>query len=122
MGQENSAYRVCPCVDNYISYCRLNRVEQLGQLFMSRLCLFMFSLFRVVHCRKSSRFAVAKPVPVAQKVWCLNDNGPHKLMCLNALSLVGGTIWEGIRGVALLEEVLKVHTVLSSLCVCVSHA
>jgi hypothetical protein len=33
-----------------------------------------------------------------------NKNGPHKLMYLNGWSPVGGTIWEGLGGVASLEE------------------
>ena len=35
----------------------------------------------------------------------LNEYGPNRLVCLNAWSLVGGTVWEGLGGVALLEEV-----------------
>jgi hypothetical protein len=33
-----------------------------------------------------------------------NEHGPHRLICLNAWSPVSGTVWEGLRGVALLEE------------------
>ena len=53
----------------------------------------------------------------------LNGNGPHKLIYMNAWSPVGGTIWVGLGGVALLEEVCvteskalrfqKVHTIPS---------
>ena len=35
----------------------------------------------------------------------LNENVLHRLICLNIWSLVGGTIWEGLGGVALLQEV-----------------
>ena len=35
----------------------------------------------------------------------LNVNDPHGLICLNAWSSVGGTVWEGLKDVALLEEV-----------------
>ena len=35
----------------------------------------------------------------------LDEKGPHRLIHLNSWSLVGGTIWEGLEGVALLEEV-----------------
>ena len=35
----------------------------------------------------------------------LNENGPHRLIYLNAWLRVGRTVWEGIGGVALLEEV-----------------
>jgi hypothetical protein len=34
----------------------------------------------------------------------LNETSPHKLICLNTLSLVSGTIWEGLEGVFLSEE------------------
>lgn len=34
----------------------------------------------------------------------LNENGPHRFNCFNAWSPVGGTVWEGLREVALLEE------------------
>ena len=40
-------------------------------------------------------------------VWCLNANGSHRLTCLNTWSLVGGTIWKGLGGVAWLEEVTE---------------
>ena len=36
---------------------------------------------------------------------CLNENGSHRLLCLDAWSPVKGTVWEGLGGVALLEEV-----------------
>ena len=35
----------------------------------------------------------------------LNENGPCRLVYLNALLHLGGTVWEGLRGVAFLEEV-----------------
>lgn len=35
----------------------------------------------------------------------LIENGPYRLICSNAWSPVGGTIWVELRGVALLEEV-----------------
>ena len=35
----------------------------------------------------------------------LNDSGPHRLKYLDVWSLLGGTIWEGLWSVALLEEV-----------------
>lgn len=34
----------------------------------------------------------------------LNVNSSHKFVCLNILYLVGGTIWEEFRGVAILKE------------------
>lgn len=34
-----------------------------------------------------------------------NENGPRRLKYLNAWSLVAGTVWEGLGGVAMLEEV-----------------
>ena len=34
----------------------------------------------------------------------LNENGPHWFVYLNAWSLVGETFWEGLGGMALLEE------------------
>ena len=34
----------------------------------------------------------------------LSENGPHRLMYLNTWSSIGGTVWEGLVGVALLEE------------------
>lgn len=35
----------------------------------------------------------------------LNENGPQRFMSLNTWSHVGGTVWEELEGVALLEEV-----------------
>lgn len=35
----------------------------------------------------------------------LDENGSHRLVCLNALFPVGGTVWEGLGGAALSEEV-----------------
>ena len=35
----------------------------------------------------------------------LNETGLHRLIYLNACFSVGGTVWEGLRGVALLEQV-----------------
>jgi hypothetical protein len=35
----------------------------------------------------------------------LHENVPHRLRCLNTWSPVGGTVWIGLGGVALLEEV-----------------
>lgn len=32
-------------------------------------------------------------------------NDPYRLLCLNVWSLVGGTVWEGIGDVVLLEEI-----------------
>ena len=40
-------------------------------------------------------------------MWCfedLNENIPYRLICLNAWSLVSGTVQEGFGGVVLLEE------------------
>lgn len=34
----------------------------------------------------------------------LNENGPNELMYLNTWYPVGGTVWEGLEGVFLLEE------------------
>ena len=34
----------------------------------------------------------------------LNDHGPYILICLNTLSPVAGTVWEGLGGVVSLEE------------------
>lgn len=36
---------------------------------------------------------------------CGNEKGPCRLIYLDALSPVGGNVWEELRGVALLEEV-----------------
>lgn len=36
----------------------------------------------------------------------LNENGPKRLICLNAWSTVGRTVWEGFGDVAVLEEIL----------------
>ena len=38
-------------------------------------------------------------------LWWLDENGPHKFLFVNAWSPVGGTVWEGLGGVALLKEV-----------------
>lgn len=35
----------------------------------------------------------------------MNENGPHRLRYLNVWFLVGGTAWEGLDGMALLEKV-----------------
>ena len=35
----------------------------------------------------------------------LNENAPHRLICLNTWSLIGGTICERLGGVSLLEQV-----------------
>ena len=35
----------------------------------------------------------------------LNETGPHGVKCLNSWIPVGGTVWEGLGGVALFEEV-----------------
>jgi hypothetical protein len=35
----------------------------------------------------------------------LNESAPHRPVCLHAWPLVGGSIWEGFGGVALLVEV-----------------
>ena len=47
-----------------------------------------------------------KPIG-AKSVECggLNENGLHRLIYLNAWSAVGRTVWEGLEGVVLLEEV-----------------
>ena len=34
-----------------------------------------------------------------------NEKWPPKLICLNTWASVSGTVWEGLGGVALLEEV-----------------
>jgi hypothetical protein len=34
----------------------------------------------------------------------LNENGTHRLICLNAQSPLGRTVWEGLGGVASLKE------------------
>ena len=46
-----------------------------------------------------------------QEVECgsLNENGPYRLTYLNNWSIVGGGFWKGLRGVALLKEVLEVY-------------
>ena len=36
----------------------------------------------------------------------LNENGLHGLMCLNTWSPEGKNVWEGLGGVALLEEAM----------------
>lgn len=35
----------------------------------------------------------------------LDENGSHRLVCLNAPFPVSGTVWEGLGGVVLSEEV-----------------
>jgi hypothetical protein len=35
----------------------------------------------------------------------LNEDGPHRLICSNVWFPVGGTLWEGLGVVALIEEV-----------------
>ena len=35
----------------------------------------------------------------------LNENGPHSFIYLSVWSPVGGTVWEGLEGVALLVAV-----------------
>jgi hypothetical protein len=47
--------------------------------------------------------AIADGKVAGRWVGGLNENGPHRLMHLNALSIVGETVWEGLEGVALLE-------------------
>ena len=37
----------------------------------------------------------------------LNENGPQRLLSLNTWPPVGGTVWEGLGHVALLEEVCQ---------------
>jgi hypothetical protein len=34
----------------------------------------------------------------------LNEDGSHRLIYLNTWSSVGGVVWEGLGGMALLEE------------------
>jgi hypothetical protein len=34
-----------------------------------------------------------------------DETGPARLICVKAWSIVGGTVWEGLGAVALLEEV-----------------
>lgn len=34
----------------------------------------------------------------------LNETIPHELRCLNPWSSVGGTVWVGLGGLALMEE------------------
>jgi hypothetical protein len=47
----------------------------------------------------------------------LNENSPHKLICLNAWYLVGETIWEGLGDMTLLEMCTGVgFEVSKSLC------
>jgi hypothetical protein len=40
-------------------------------------------------------------VPPPSGPGTLNDNGHHRLRCLNAWSPVGGTVWEELAGGAL---------------------
>lgn len=35
----------------------------------------------------------------------LNKNDPHRFICLNTWSPVAGTIWKGLGGVALMEQI-----------------
>jgi hypothetical protein len=35
----------------------------------------------------------------------LSENGLHRLSCLNVCCQVSGTVWEGLRGLTMLEEV-----------------
>lgn len=46
----------------------------------------------------------------------LNENGSHRLLYLNAWFTVGGTIWEGLKSVALLDDVTSKHTVFRLAC------
>ena len=53
----------------------------------------------------------------------LNENGPHRLICLNAWSPVVGTVWEGLGVVALMEKVCHWglgFEVSKALCLCLS--
>jgi hypothetical protein len=36
---------------------------------------------------------------ISWQVCGLNENVPHRLICLNTRFLVGGTVWEGLEGV-----------------------
>lgn len=38
----------------------------------------------------------------------LNEDGPHRFICLNTHSLVGGTVWEELGGMTLLEDICQV--------------
>jgi hypothetical protein len=51
---------------------------------------------------------VKKEEFLSHSVWlcgALKETGLHRLIYLNACSAVGRTVWEGLGGVALLEEV-----------------
>lgn len=44
----------------------------------------------------------------------LNENGPHRRICSNAWSQVDKTVWEVLKSVALLEEMLCQRCVTGS--------
>lgn len=47
-----------------------------------------------------------RPAALTPKLVCgLHENLLHELIDLNTWSLIGGTVWEDLRGVALLEEI-----------------
>jgi hypothetical protein len=48
---------------------------------------------------------VSSVLALEKKCSGLNENRPHRLICLNAWLSVGGTVWEGLGGVAFWKEV-----------------
>lgn len=52
----------------------------------------MFSLFYTMFAEECS-----------VEVWM--KNGPHRLLCVNTWFPAGGTVWEGLGGIALLGKV-----------------
>lgn len=50
-------------------------------------------------------FSSTSKNPAGPHTTGLKENGLHRLIYLNAWFPVGGTVWEGLEGVPLLEEV-----------------
>jgi hypothetical protein len=58
--------------------------------------------------------AASMAVTLRQKT--VGQNGSHRLMCLSTWFPVGGTIWEGLGGLALLKEGCHWEQALSVVC------
>ena len=60
------------------------------------------NFIRVLECYKTGLYLWAIKIGIN---YCggLNETGPYMHVCLNVLSPVSGTVWEGLEGVALLD-------------------